>query len=201
MKKIIVMLAVCGLAAGAHAADGDQAFLARLKADFRARGIDGMDRLDQDKVQALCSNTPHVDELPREQVRALEQEQLETIRYPADNKFLGDWKKGEALAQDGRGMTWSDKAGAPAGGNCYNCHQLAPSEVSFGTLGPSLRHYGRIHGNTAESQLYTWSKIYNAKAFNMCTNMPRFGHKGVLTESQIKDLVALLLDPESPVNK
>ena len=31
--------------------------------------------------------------------------------------------------------------------------------------------------------------------------MPRFGHKGILTEEQIKDVVALLIDPESPVNK
>ncbi|MEO8136346.1 MAG: sulfur oxidation c-type cytochrome SoxX, partial [Betaproteobacteria bacterium] len=31
--------------------------------------------------------------------------------------------------------------------------------------------------------------------------MPRFGHNGILTEKQIKDVVALLLDPESPVNK
>ena len=31
--------------------------------------------------------------------------------------------------------------------------------------------------------------------------MPRFGHKGILTEAQIKDVVALLVDPESRVNK
>jgi sulfur-oxidizing protein SoxX len=31
--------------------------------------------------------------------------------------------------------------------------------------------------------------------------MPRFGYSGTLTEQQIKDLVALLLDPNSPVNK
>jgi sulfur-oxidizing protein SoxX len=31
--------------------------------------------------------------------------------------------------------------------------------------------------------------------------MPRFGHNGILTEQQIKDVVALLMDPESPVNK
>jgi sulfur-oxidizing protein SoxX len=31
--------------------------------------------------------------------------------------------------------------------------------------------------------------------------MPRFGHFGALTEQEIKDLVALLMDPESPVNK
>ena len=45
------------------------------------------------------------------------------------------------------------------------------------------------------------TKIYNAKAFNLCSTMPRFGHSGTLTEKQIKDLVALLLDPNSPVNK
>jgi sulfur-oxidizing protein SoxX len=31
--------------------------------------------------------------------------------------------------------------------------------------------------------------------------MPRFGTNHVLTEQQIKDIVALLFDPESPVNK
>jgi sulfur-oxidizing protein SoxX len=31
--------------------------------------------------------------------------------------------------------------------------------------------------------------------------MPRFGHNKVLTPEQIKDYVAYLLDPASPVNK
>jgi sulfur-oxidizing protein SoxX len=31
--------------------------------------------------------------------------------------------------------------------------------------------------------------------------MPRFGHQGILTEAQMKDLMALLLDPDSPINK
>jgi sulfur-oxidizing protein SoxX len=31
--------------------------------------------------------------------------------------------------------------------------------------------------------------------------MPRFGDAGILTPSQIKDVMALLLDPASPVNK
>jgi len=48
---------------------------------------------------------------------------------------------------------------------------------------------------------YTWGKIYNAKAFNACTNMPRFGHAGILTQDQMKDIMALLLDPNSPVNQ
>jgi sulfur-oxidizing protein SoxX len=31
--------------------------------------------------------------------------------------------------------------------------------------------------------------------------MPRFGDAGILTEQQIKDVMAYLFDPESPVNK
>ena len=31
--------------------------------------------------------------------------------------------------------------------------------------------------------------------------MPRFGHNGILHEQQMKDIVALLMDPQSPVNQ
>ncbi len=48
---------------------------------------------------------------------------------------------------------------------------------------------------------YTWGKIYNAKAYNACSNMPRAGHMGVLNEQQIRHVMALLLDPRSPVNQ
>ena len=50
-------------------------------------------------------------------------------------------------------------------------------------------------------QKYAYGKVYNSEAFSACSNMPRFGHKGILTEKQIKDVVALLMDPDSPVNK
>ena len=48
---------------------------------------------------------------------------------------------------------------------------------------------------------YTWAKLWNAKAFNACSGMPRFGHGGLLNEKQLQDLMALLLDPKSPVNQ
>ncbi len=48
---------------------------------------------------------------------------------------------------------------------------------------------------------YTWAKLYNSQSYKACSNMPRFGHNGILTEAQLKDVMALLLDPESPVNK
>ena len=44
-------------------------------------------------------------------------------------------------------------------------------------------------------QKYAWGKVYNAQAYSACSNMPRFGHNGILTEQQIKDVVALLMDP------
>ena len=50
-------------------------------------------------------------------------------------------------------------------------------------------------------QKYVYTKIYDSKATTLCSAMPRFGHSGALTEAQIKDLVALLLDPRSPVNQ
>ncbi|HQR77850.1 MAG TPA: sulfur oxidation c-type cytochrome SoxX, partial [Burkholderiaceae bacterium] len=46
-----------------------------------------------------------------------------------------------------------------------------------------------------------WGKIWNTHAFNLCSQMPRYGDAGILSEAQIRDVMALLLDPNSPVNK
>ncbi|OHC69855.1 MAG: sulfur oxidation c-type cytochrome SoxX [Rhodocyclales bacterium RIFCSPLOWO2_02_FULL_63_24] len=173
--------------------------MAAFKRDFDAKGAAGLDRLNTDKLQDVCNAT---NSKPSPDMAAVvEREQEAAIKLPADGKFLGDWKAGEKLAQSGRGMTWKDKAGIPNGGNCYNCHQISPAELSYGTIGPSLLHFGKTRGNSPEIQKYAYSKIYNSKAFSACSAMPRFGHAGALTETQIKDLVALLLDPTSPVNK
>lgn len=117
-------------------------------------------------------------------------------------KFLGIGKRAK-IAQSGRGLTWSDDAKVVNGGNCYNCHQIDKKEISYGTIGPSLWNYGKLRGVTDPNSPaakaiveYTWGKIYNSKAYNACSNMPRAGHKGILTEDQIRHVVALLLDPE-----
>lgn len=168
------------------------------KRDFHPRGIASMERLNLDAVQRACNE--YRDQPPEDLAKALEAEQMKTIKFP-DGSLVGDWKKGQKIAQSGQGMTWSDKPGAANGGSCYNCHQLSPQELSYGTLGPSLLHFGRLRGNTAETQKYVYGKIYNAKAYNVCSQMPRMGHSGTLTEDQIKDLVAYLLDSASPVNQ
>ncbi len=172
--------------------------VAMMKRDFKAKGIATTDRLHEDGVQAICNRSG--DNPPKDIAARLEKDQLESVKYPADGKLMGDWKAGEKLAQSGRGMTWSDKAGVPGGGNCYNCHQISPTEMSFGTIGPSLYQFGKTRGNTPDMQKYVYGKIWNAKAYNLCSQMPRFGHVNALNEKQIKDLVALLLDPQSPVN-
>jgi len=125
---------------------------------------------------------------------------MKAVVFP-EGSLMGDWKRGESIAQNGRGLQWTDKPGDAAGGSCYNCHQLSPREPSFGTLGPSLQRFGKIRGGGLEVQKYVYGKIYNAKAYNACSQMPRLGHSGTLTSEQIKDLVGLLLDPASPVNQ
>ena len=169
-----------------------------LQRDFHARGQATMDRVVQDGLQRICSLTG--DKPPGGIAKVLEEDQMKSIAFPSGN-LIGDWKRGESIAQSGRGSMWSDKAGAGAGGSCYNCHQLSPREASHGTIGPSLLGYGKKRGNSATLQRYVYGKIYNAKAYNLCSQMPRLGYAGTLTEQQIKDLVALLLDPASPVNK
>ncbi len=200
-RKIIAGLAAT-LACSAVLADEIRNYraeaVAMMKRDFKAKGIATTDRLHEDGVQAICNRSG--DNPPKDIAARLEKDQLEGVKYPADGKLMGDWKAGEKLAQSGRGMTWSDKAGVPGGGNCYNCHQISPTEMSFGTIGPSLYQFGKTRGNTPDMQKYVYGKIWNAKAYNLCSQMPRFGHVNALNEKQIKDLVALLLDPQSPVN-
>jgi sulfur-oxidizing protein SoxX len=169
-----------------------------LKANMHERGQAKMSRLELDDVQRLCN--AHADNPPAEQAKRAEEAMLKAVPLP-EGSLIGDWKKGEKIAQSGRGMTWSDKPGVPAGGSCYNCHQISPKVEAYGTIGPSLAGFGKNRGNRPEIQRYVYGKIYNAKAYNVCSTMPRFGTSGTLSDAQIRDLVALLLDPASPVNQ
>jgi len=202
MKQMKTVMAIAVLLCGGAAAAADkyaQEAAALLKADFKSKGPATLERVTaQDDAQKDCSSPTA---LPPAKAKALEAAQLKAVKYPSDGKYLGDWKAGERIAQNGRGMQSSDKAGDVNGGNCYACHQVSKEEISFGNIGPSLYQYGRLRGDSEAILKYTWAKLYNAQAFNACSRMPRFGHNGVLTEQQLKDVMALLLDPESPVNK
>ena len=212
--KTALLLGACALLAsacstGPSAADLDRQAKEVMRAGFRDEGIAKVDRLNQDAANEACSAALGA-ALPAAQAKALEAANLATVKPPANGVYLGDYKKGETLAQDGRGMTWTDKSTETKanGGNCYNCHQISKTEISYGTIGPSLVNYGKLRGVTdptspaAKAMVeYTWGKLYNARAYNACSHMPRFGHMKLLDEAQLKDLMALLLDPKSPVNQ
>ncbi len=173
---------------------------AAIKAGFPAAPVDWQSRLVPDTTMKECA--AHDNSPPKQTAAAIQIREKATIEYPADGKFLGDWKKGEALAQSGYGLRFTDyPPGRANGGNCYACHQLTKQEVSFGTIGPSLLEYGKLREFKPEQVKATYEKIYNAHATFACSNMPRFGSNKILTIEQIKDLVALLMSPESPVNK
>jgi sulfur-oxidizing protein SoxX len=205
----VVIAVLAGCAALPSGPELDKLTADIAKSSFRDQGQAKVDRLEQDDANRECSAADVAGKPIDEKVaQAIEAANLKSIQWPSDGKFLGDWKEGEKIAQSGRGKTWTDKADAANGGNCYNCHQISKQEISFGTLGPSLYNYGKMRGvsnpEAPESKAiveYTWGKIWNSRAYNACSQMPRAGHKGILNEQQVKHIMALLLDPKSPVNQ
>jgi len=204
----VALLTACA-APMPSSADLDKLTQDILGRSFRAQGQAKLDRLSPDEDNRLCAEAERTGvPLDAKVAEAIEARNMQIIKAPADGKYLGDFKEGEKIAQSGAGKTWTDAEGSINGGNCYNCHQISKEELSYGTLGPSLYNYGKIRSAlepnspvTKAITEYTWGKIQNARAYNACSNMPRFAHKGVLTETQIKHVMALLLDPASPVNK
>lgn len=207
IKKLLTVsgfiLATCLMQNTAMAQQkNDPKYNKMMQDSFRAEGIAGLDRVEQDATQKFCSDIAFSESKKGEAMRdKIQKINMAGILQPADGKYIGDWKSGERIAQSGRGATWSDKADAQVGGGCYNCHQIDPKEISHGNIGPSLTGYGKLRGYSPEVITYTWNRINNSKAYNACSNMPRFAHFKLLNDKQIQDVMALLLDPESPVNK
>ena len=209
MTKILITAGLsCGLAFAAAIANAQQKAAAvdarridrAIAASWSKAPQDWKQRFVQDKTIQAC--TAARGKPAAAIAKGISARELATIKYPPDGRLMGDWKKGEALAQSGYGLRFTDtETGRPNGGNCYACHQLARQELSFGTVGPSLAGYGKIRKFRDADVKAVYEKIYNPHVALACSNMPRFGTNGVLTIEQIKDLVALLMDPESPVNQ
>jgi L-cysteine S-thiosulfotransferase len=203
MRTLLVGVGIAGVAvAGALAQDGlDRGVLEKAISDsWRGVAPDWAARLSQDDTQQACSlyrNSP-----PQALAAAIQARAQASIKYPADGKLMGDWKKGEKLAQSGYGMRFTDyPPRAENGGNCFACHQLDPKELSYGTLGPSLAAYGKDRKFAAAEVKAVYERIYNPQAAIACANMPRMGANGFLSLDQIADLTAYVMSPESPVNK
>ncbi|MEZ5853250.1 MAG: sulfur oxidation c-type cytochrome SoxX [Hyphomicrobiaceae bacterium] len=202
-----VLAVACGLSAsvaGGALGENGRAISERqiqrvMRQSFAGASPPWLQRLQPDATMAQCStwhNKP-----PGNVADEIKAREYKSIRYPADRNFIGSWKRGEKLAQSGYGLRFTDdSAKRPNGGNCYACHQLSPQEVSFGTIGVSLKGYGKLHKTDTTAQI-VYEKIYNSQSAVACSLMPRFGTNGILSIDDIRDLVAYLLDPESPVNK
>lgn len=204
MNRTLAVSCVVLATAAAGALHADEAGVVRahaaMQSSFSARGQATLDRLEQDAVQRLCS-AHGPDALPQDVALKIMTESQATVRPPADGQYLGDWQRGEVVAQTGTGFQYSDDPAKPSGGNCYACHELSGTEIAFGTIGPSLRGYGTSRGTSPAMLQLAWAKLWNSNAQMPCSTMPRFGHRGILTEQQLKDLMALLFDPASPVNR
>ena len=199
-KYLITAVTLLALPVGSALADAK--FDKMMKDSFQANGIATLDRLNQDAAQKYCSDAATLaGKGDPKRAEAIQKANMATIKQPSDGKYIGDWKSGERIAQSGRGSTWSDAPGSTNGGMCYNCHQINKTELSYGNIGPSLWNYGKLRGYSQDLITYTWNRINNSKAYNVCSNMPRFGHFNLLTEKQMQDVMALLLDPNSPINQ
>ena len=204
LRTLSVALAVLALAATQAIAQAPALDAAKVQSAVEKSWpnvpADWRQRLEQDETMATCSkyrNSPP----PAEADRIVAREKA-SIKYPPDGVLMGDWKRGEKLAQSGYGRRFTDyPPRRENGGNCYACHQLAQKELSFGTLGPSLLEYGKIRKFSDADVKVVYERIYNPQAAVACANMPRLGANGHLTIAQIKDLVAYVMSPDSPVNK
>jgi L-cysteine S-thiosulfotransferase len=78
-----------------------------------------------------------------------------------------------------------------------------PSEVSYGTLGPSLKAYGKTQGNTMRrgDQGSLHEDLQFASRGRVFEHATLRREESSLSEEQIKDVVAYLFAKDSPVNE
>ena len=73
-------------------------------------------------------------------------------------------------------------------GNCLACHVM-PGGSQPGSRGPDLSHYGSSGRNEAE----TYAMVYDMRTINPETLMPPIGTNDILTDQELRDVVAFLL--------
>lgn len=204
LKLNVCVAALCALLVSpqvvAQTAVAPAAVDAAIAAAFAKAPADWQPRLTGDATMQTCSAAAN---LPSKlDANGIEAREKTAIEYPADGNVMGDWARGEKIAQSGYGLRFTDYPATQAnGGNCYACHQMTKAEVSYGTIGPSLLEYGKIRKFTHEDNKAAYEKIYNSHVSLPCSLMPRFGTNKILTIEQIKDVTALLMSPDSPVNR
>ncbi|HEX6155885.1 MAG TPA: hypothetical protein VFZ54_07670, partial [Burkholderiales bacterium] len=97
MRKLLVIVGVVVFSAASAGSDSEDVE-AVLKRDFKARGQATMDRVVQDGLQRVCTESN--DRPPAALAKQLEADQMKTIAFP-EGSLIGDWKRGERIAQGG----------------------------------------------------------------------------------------------------
>src|SRR5262245_30445005 len=98
MKRKMIMAAIGGmaLAAGSAMAFGDNDVRAQavalMKSSFESNGQATVDRLEQDGVQAVCNGDEGKANMASRE--ALQKAELAAVKFPADGKYMGDFKAG-----------------------------------------------------------------------------------------------------------
>jgi len=72
-------------------------------------------------------------------------------------------------------------------GNCLACHAINGGSQA-GTIGPSLMDYG----SRGLPKTYTYQRIYDTRLYNPDAHMPIFGTNGILTDEEIRNIMAFL---------
>lgn len=72
-------------------------------------------------------------------------------------------------------------------GNCLACHAMRGG-VQAGTRGPDLTRYGSLGRSDAQS----YAAVWDMRTLNPQTLMPPFGTNAILTDREIRDVVAFL---------
>ncbi|MFO1285429.1 MAG: sulfur oxidation c-type cytochrome SoxX [Rubrivivax sp.] len=73
-------------------------------------------------------------------------------------------------------------------GNCLACHVM-PGGTQPGSRGPDLSRFGSSGRSAAEA----YAMVYDMRTVNPETLMPPFGTNEVLTDQELRDVVAFLL--------
>lgn len=87
----------------------------------------------------------------------------------------GDAVRGRAIAMNARR------------GNCVTCHEI-PGEEWPGTFGRKLNHYKQLRMSDAD----IYQQIYDVRITAPRAVMPPFGALGILSDQDIRDVVAYL---------
>jgi L-cysteine S-thiosulfotransferase len=78
----------------------DPRFNKMMQDSFKAEGIAGLNRIDQDATQKFCSDPRFANSKQGEAMREkIQKMNMDSIKQPSDGKYIGDWKNGEKIAQ------------------------------------------------------------------------------------------------------